>query len=84
MLSRMMLSGSNVLILDDPTNHLDLEAITAVNEGVKSFKGSMLFTSHDHEFVQTIANRIFEIRPEGLIDRRMDYDEFLERRAEFI
>lgn len=84
MLSRMMLSGSNVLILDDPTNHLDLEAITAVNEGVKSFKGSMLFTSHDHEFVQTIANRIFEIRPEGLIDRRMDYDEFLERRTEFI
>lgn len=84
MLSRMMLSGSNVLILDDPTNHLDLEAITAVNEGVKSFKGSMLFTSHDHEFVQTIANRIFEIRPEGLIDRRMDYDEFLERRAEFV
>ena len=84
MLSRMMLSGSNILILDDPTNHLDLEAITAVNEGVKSFKGSMLFTSHDHEFVQTIANRIFEIRPEGLIDRRMDYDEFLERRTEFI
>ena len=84
MLSRMMLSGSNVLILDDPTNHLDLEAITAVNEGVKAFKGSMLFTSHDHEFVQTIANRIFEIRPEGLVDRKLDYDEFLERHAEFI
>jgi len=83
MLSKMMLSGSNVLILDDPTNHLDLEAITAVNEGVKSFKGSMLFTSHDHEFVQTIANRIFEIRPTGLLDRRMDYDEFLERHSEF-
>jgi len=84
MLSRMMLSGSNVLILDDPTNHLDLEAITAVNEGVKSFKGSMLFTSHDREFVQTIANRIFEFRPEGLLDKRMEYDEFLERHAEFI
>ena len=83
MLSRMMLSGSNVLILDDPTNHLDLESITAVNEGVKSFKGSMLFTSHDHEFVQTIANRIFEIAPNGLIDKRMQYDEFLERHEEF-
>ncbi len=84
MLSRMMLSGSNVLLLDDPTNHLDLESITAVNEGVKDFKGSLLFTSHDHEFVQTIANRIIEIRPEGMIDRRMTYDEYLERRQEFI
>jgi len=83
MLSRMMLSGSNVLLLDDPTNHLDLEAITAVNEGVKAFKGTMLFTSHDREFVQTIATRIFEIRPEGLLDKRMEYDEFLERHAEF-
>lgn len=84
MLSRMMLSGSNILIMDDPTNHLDLEAITAVNEGVKSFKGSMLFTSHDHEFVETIANRIIEILPEGMIDRRMEYDEYLERRDEFL
>jgi ATPase subunit of ABC transporter with duplicated ATPase domains len=84
MLSKMMLSGSNVLILDDPTNHLDLEAITAVNEGVKAFKGSMLFTSHDHEFVQTVANRIMEIRPEGVIDKRMQYDEYLERHAEFV
>ena len=83
MLSRMMLSGSNVLILDDPTNHLDLESITAVNEGVKGFKGTILFTSHDREFVETIANRIFEIRPQGLLDKRMDYDEFLERHAEF-
>ena len=83
MLSRMMLAGSNVLILDDPTNHLDLESITAVNEGVKAFKGTILFTSHDREFVETIANRIFEIRPEGLLDKRMDYDEFLERHAEF-
>ena len=84
MLSRMMLSGSNVLILDDPTNHLDLESITAVNEGVKSFKGSMLFTSHDREFVETIANRIFEIRNGSLIDKRMEYDEYLERRNDFI
>lgn len=83
MLSRMMLSGSNVLLMDDPTNHLDLEAITAVNEGVKAFKGSILFTSHDHEFVETIANRIIEVLPEGVIDRRMDYDEYLERREEF-
>ncbi len=83
MLSRMMLSGSNVLILDDPTNHLDLESITAVNEGVKGFKGTILFTSHDREFVETIANRIFEIRPQGLLDKRMDYDEFLERHSEF-
>jgi ATPase subunit of ABC transporter with duplicated ATPase domains len=84
MLSRMMLSGSNVLILDDPTNHLDLESITAVNEGVKTFKGTMFFTSHDREFVETIANRVFEIRGGALIDKRMDYDEYLERRSEFI
>ena len=84
MLSRMMLSGSNVLILDDPTNHLDLESITAVNEGVKAFKGTMFFTSHDREFVETIANRVFEIRDGALIDKRMDYDEYLERRSEFI
>lgn len=84
MLSRMMLSGANILILDDPTNHLDLESITAVNEGVKSFKGSMLFTSHDREFVETISNRLFEFRNGCLIDKRMDYDEYLERKAEFI
>jgi len=82
MLSRMMLSGSNVLILDDPTNHLDLEAITAVNEGVKSFKGTLLFTSHDHQFVESLANRIIEIREDGWIDKRMTYDEYLEWRAE--
>lgn len=84
MLSKMMLSGSNILILDDPINHLDLEAITAVNEGVKAFKGSILFASHDREFVQTIANRIIEILPNGVIDKRMEYDEYLERRSEFI
>lgn len=78
MLSRMMLSGSNVLILDEPTNHLDLESITAVNNGLINFDGTILFTSHDHQFVQTVANRIMEITPKGLMDRQMAYDEYLE------
>lgn len=78
MLSKMMLSGANVLLLDDPTNHLDLESITALNNGLIAFKGSMLFTSHDHQFVQTIANRIIEITPNGLVDKQMTYDEYLE------
>jgi ATPase subunit of ABC transporter with duplicated ATPase domains len=77
MLSKMMLSGSNVLILDDPTNHLDLESITALNNGLISYKGSLMFTSHDHQFVQTIANRIIEITPKGIIDKEMPYDEYL-------
>ncbi|MBD8067410.1 ABC-F family ATP-binding cassette domain-containing protein [Bacillus sp. PS06] len=78
MLSKMMLSGANVLLLDDPTNHLDLESITSLNNGLIAFKGSVLFTSHDHQFVQTIANRIIEITPNGLIDKQMAYDEYLE------
>lgn len=78
MLSKMMLSGANVLILDEPTNHLDLESITALNNGLINYKGTILFTSHDHEFVQTIANRIIEITPKGIIDRQMTYDEYLE------
>jgi ATPase subunit of ABC transporter with duplicated ATPase domains len=78
MLSKMMLSGANVLVLDDPTNHLDLESITALNNGLIAFKGSVLFTSHDHQFVQTIANRIIEITPNGLVDKQMTYDEYLE------
>ncbi|MFC0187439.1 ABC-F family ATP-binding cassette domain-containing protein [Fictibacillus aquaticus] len=78
MLSKMMLSGSNVLLMDEPTNHLDLESITALNNGMTSYKGSMLFTSHDHQFVQTIANRIIEITPNGLIDKQMTYDEYLD------
>lgn len=78
MLSRMMLSGANVLILDEPTNHLDLESITALNNGLINYKGTILFTSHDHQFVSTVANRIIEITPKGLIDRRMTYDEYLE------
>ncbi|KKK37797.1 ABC transporter ATP-binding protein [Mesobacillus campisalis] len=78
MLAKMMLSGSNVLVLDEPTNHLDLESITALNNGLINFKGSLLFSSHDHQFVQTIANRIFEITPSGLVDKQMSYDEYLE------
>ncbi len=83
MLSRMMLFGSNVLVLDQPTNHLDLESITAVNDGLKSFKGNILFASHDHEFIQTVANRIMEIRRDGtLIDRLCTYDEYIEENGE--
>lgn len=68
MLARMMLSGANVLILDEPTNHLDLESITALNEGLERFRGTVLFSSHDHQFIQTVANRIIEITPEGTVD----------------
>ena len=78
MLSRMMMYGSNVLVLDQPTNHLDLESITAVNNGLIDFKGILLFASHDHQFVQTIANRIIEITDDGIIDRMTTFDEYLE------
>lgn len=78
MLSKMMLSGSNVLLLDEPTNHLDLESITALNNGLINFKGSLIFSSHDHQFIQTIANRIIEITPNGIVDKQMSYDEYLE------
>jgi ATPase subunit of ABC transporter with duplicated ATPase domains len=77
MLSKMMLSGANVLLLDEPTNHLDLESITSLNNGLIKFKGSILFTSHDHEFIQTIANRLIEITPNGIIDKEMTYDEYI-------
>lgn len=77
MLSKMMLSGANVLLLDEPTNHLDLESITALNNGLIQFKGPIIFTSHDHQFIQTIATRIFEITPAGLIDKETTYDEYL-------
>lgn len=80
MLSRLMLSGANVLILDEPTNHLDLESIQAVNNGLTAFKGTMLFASHDHKFIETIANRVIEITPNGIFDKEMDFDEFLENR----
>lgn len=79
MLSKMMLAGSNVLLLDQPTNHLDLESITALNDGLVNFKGNVLFASHDHQFIQTIANRIIEINSDGTVfDKTMSYDEFLE------
>lgn len=78
MLSKMMLSGANVLSLDEPTNHLDLESITALNNGLIAFKGTILFTSHDHQFVQTIANRIIEIGSNGMMDKQTTYDEYLE------
>ncbi len=77
MLSKAMLSGANVLLLDEPTNHLDLESITALNNGLTVYKGAMIFTSHDHQFVQTIANRIIEISANGIVDKQMSYDEFL-------
>ena len=77
MLARLMLSGANCLLLDEPTNHLDLEAITALNEGLIDFSGVMIFTSHDHQFVTSVANRVVEICPAGVIDRAMAFDDFL-------
>lgn len=78
MVSRMMLAEGNFLMLDEPTNHLDLESITAFNNSLIDFKGTIFFTSHDHEFVNTIANRIVELTPNGCIDKEMTYDEYLE------
>ena len=77
MVSRMMLANGNCLMLDEPTNHLDLESITAFNNAMKDWKHNALFTSHDHEFTETVANRIIEITPKGIIDKRMSYDEYL-------
>lgn len=79
MLCKMMIKGSNILLLDEPTNHLDLESIAALNEGLTRFGEVVIFTSHDHQFVQTIANRIIDIRPEGIYDRQETYDEYLEK-----
>ena len=76
-LSRMMLEAANVLVMDDPTNHLDLESITALNEAMENYPGSILFTSHDHEFIQTVATRIIELTPNGIIDKMMDYDDYI-------
>lgn len=80
MISRMMLQGANLLILDEPTNHLDLESITALNNALKDFPGTVLFTSHDHTFTQTIANRVLELRPNGYVDTLSTYDEYLEKK----
>lgn len=77
MLSRMMLQRANVLMLDEPTNHLDLESITAFNNSLKNFKGNLLLTTHDHEFVSTVANRIVELTPNGVIDRYMNFDDYM-------
>ncbi len=83
MLSKTMLSGANVLLLDEPTNHLDLESIQAVNNGLVDFKGAMFFTSHDHQFINTIANRIIEIREDGTIfDKMMTFDEYVEQKLD--
>ena len=78
MLSRMMMIRANVLMLDEPTNHLDLESITAFNNSLKKFKGTVLFTTHDHEFAQTVANRVVELTPNGVIDRYTTFDEYME------
>jgi ATPase subunit of ABC transporter with duplicated ATPase domains len=72
-----MLTGANVLIMNEPTNHLDLEAISALNNSLIDFPGTILFVSHDHQFIQTIANRIIEIIPSGIVDKRMTFDEYL-------
>jgi len=78
MLSRMMMQRANVLMLDEPTNHLDLESITAFNNSLKNFKGSVIFTTHDHEFAQTVGNRVVELTPKGVIASYMTFDEYLE------
>ena len=80
MLSKLMLSNSNVLVLDDPTNHLDLESITSVNKGLEKFPGVLIFNSHDHEMIQTLANRIIEITPNGIMDRKTTLEEYLENK----
>lgn len=77
MISRMMLKNANCLVLDSPTNHLDLESIQAFNNTLKAFKGNVLMSSHDHEFIQTVCNRIIELTPNGIIDKRMDYDDYI-------
>ena len=78
MVSRMMIPGANLLVLDEPTNHLDLESITAFNNALKDFPGTVLFTSHDHEFTHTVSNRIIEITPNGFIDKLISYDEYID------
>jgi ATPase components of ABC transporters with duplicated ATPase domains len=82
MLSRMMLSDANALILDEPTNHLDLETITSLNDALTAFPEVALFTSHDHQFVSTVANRIIEITPDGIVDVMTDFDEYLAMKGE--
>ena len=78
MLSKVMFTKANLIMMDEPTNHLDLESITALNNGMTEFNGQLIFTSHDHELVQTVANRVIEITPNGIIDKMMPYDEYLQ------
>ena len=82
MLCKMMLSGANVLLLDEPTNHLDLESIASLNEGLIKFPESVIFTSHDHQFIQTIADRLIDVTPGSFFDKKITYDEYLEEIAE--
>ena len=77
MIARMQLKNANCLILDTPTNHLDLESIQAFNNNLKLYKGNILFASHDHEFIQTVADRIIELTPNGIIDKLMEYDDYI-------
>ena len=76
-LSKLMLSGANFLIFDEPTNHLDMESITALNEGMKKFKGNIIFTSHDHQLTQTVADRIIDLRKDKIVDRECTYNQYL-------
>ena len=76
-LAKMMLSGANFLIFDEPTNHLDMESITSVNDGMSKFKGNIVFTSHDHQLTQTVANRIIDIKFDKVVDREVTYNEYL-------
>ena len=78
MISRMMMKKANVLMLNEPTNHLDLESITTFNNSLKKYKGTVLLTTHDHQFAQTLANRIVELTPKGVIDRYMNFDEYMQ------
>jgi ATPase subunit of ABC transporter with duplicated ATPase domains len=78
MLSRMMMKRANVLIVDEPTNHLDLESIQALNNSLKNFKGTVLITTHDHEFAQTVGNRVIELTPNGAIDRYTTFEEYMD------
>jgi len=78
MLSKLMLSGASVLLLDQPTNHLDLESVAALNNGLTDYKGNVIFTTHDHQLIQTVANRIIEFKNGGIIDRAMTYDEYID------
>jgi len=77
MIARMMIRNANVMILDSPTNHLDLESIQAFNNTLVKFKGNIFMSSHDHEFIQTVCNRVIEITPKGMIDKQMEYDDYI-------